>query len=242
MISAGRTDIGNVRKRNEDSLLLNDQLGLFIVADGIGGLFDGHIASRTVTLGINNYIESRLSAESNFSDDSYCQILCEAFEQTNKEISMQIASGQARKMGAACLGVLLRNRKIYFAHAGDCRLYVLRAGHLHKINREHTRVREMMEQGILSEDEAKTHKLRHMITKAVGPMGEVAPDTDNFALQQGDKVVLTTDGLLDVCDEHDIQRFFSEAENPEDGCVNLITFAKQGDAKDNLTVVAVFYD
>ena len=235
MIFAGQTDKGTIRSRNEDFIVVNGTFGLFIVADGIGGLSDGHVASRIAAEETNRFAEQFLRDHPFPELQKSSQMLSDALTNANRLI-YQKAEGQ---MGATCLVALIRAGVLSFAHAGDCKLYLLRRGGLRKLNREHSLVRDLIDDHTLGEDEARTYKYRNVIKQAVGIEEELNPETGHVETRDQDRFILTTDGIPGDLTEAQMVEILTAETDPASACDKLIEEAKKFGGRDNLTVICI---
>jgi serine/threonine protein phosphatase PrpC len=235
-----QTDAGCVRKANEDSgryICPNDaetqssKGTLTIVADGMGGHSSGEVASQmAVELISRNY----------YADDERDApgALRKAVERANTEIF--IASMSNRKffgMGTTVIALVLLNDRAFAAHVGDSRLYRLRDRSLELLTIDHSQVMEMVKQGIISFEEARTHDDKNVILRAVGtqPVVEVEM-SDVFAVKPNDQFLLCSDGLCDMLEDAEIRQIWLDAKDVAGACEQMIEAAKRRGGNDNITV------
>jgi protein phosphatase len=242
---AQRTDIGRTRASNEDNLisvvpedqrLLQARGALFVVSDGMGGHSRGDVASE---LAIQTVKESYYQ---NLHGD-IPTALKEAIERANAAIYQENAAVEARGaasgpgMGATCVAAVLHEQMLYAANVGDSRVYVLHAGQLRQVTRDHSVVARMVERGELSADEARTHEKRNVIYRALGD-ADVAVDLFNEPVEAGDTLILCTDGLCGVVPDADL-RAVVERYDPEESVRQLIARANDAGGPDNVTAIVV---
>lgn len=241
---AQRTDIGRTRASNEDNLvsvvpddqdLLRTRGALFVVSDGMGGHSRGEVASEMAIQGVKEAYYQDL-------EDDIPTALVRAVKQANAAICQENAAEKARgtsqpDMGATCVAAVLHERMLYAANVGDSRVYVLHAGHLRQITRDHSLVAQMVERGELSADEMRTHELRNLIYRSLG-RADVEVDLFTEPVQDGDSVILCTDGLCGVMPDEELQAIV-ERYGPEESVQQLITRANDAGGPDNVTAIVV---
>ncbi|MBW2526763.1 MAG: cyclic nucleotide-binding domain-containing protein [Deltaproteobacteria bacterium] len=241
------SDVGRRRPHNEDSFLLDDGLGLCIVADGMGGHAAGEIASATAVEFIHNELMRNRSAlrgralRGPQSGVTIRQILAllEAAVQTASSRIYALAQTDARKrgMGTTLSLLMVLDSLAYIAHVGDSRIYLIREGSLRQLTEDHTMAAEMVRLGMVTPD--RVHKVPHQnaITRAVGIHPSVNVDTFTLEVLPGDQLLLATDGLTGYLrkDQDLLER--AEQENGDRVVQQLVDFANEGGGKDNITVV-----
>jgi protein phosphatase len=237
---AARTDIGLVRNRNEDSLWIDAVRGWLLLADGMGGHSSGDLAS---SLAIN-YVLSRLltAAEKNENPD-YARELTDSVVDANTAIcSAGKQSATDHSMGATFTGALLRPDEITYAHVGDSRLYLLRDNTLMQLSRDHTLVQEFVDAGHLTVETAQNHPYRGLLTRGLGVHDEVEPDTGICTLHPGDRLLLCTDGLTDMVDEHEVARLLGMPIRADEVVRSLIDAANSAGGRDNVSVIVAWFN
>jgi len=239
--SAGLTDRGKKREKNEDSILLNRELNLYIVADGMGGHERGDVASRMAVLRINELIQEGLSSadEGLLRQDDYIRgVLRDAMAGANREIvEYSRRLGIGRVMGTTASLLLTRNGRAYTGHVGDSRIYRLRNGEIEKLTKDHSRVQELVDMGVIAPEEAEGHYLSHIITRALGSHGSVEVDTGVFDIEDGDSFLLSTDGLFRVMGINEVREVMMSRATAEERCRVLINRTLEGGAPDNVSVI-----
>ncbi|HEY7834233.1 MAG TPA: Stp1/IreP family PP2C-type Ser/Thr phosphatase [Ktedonobacterales bacterium] len=239
--AATLTDVGKRRERNQDNVteyvpddpdLLAERGALFVVADGMGGHAAGEIASQIAVETIREqYFLQR--------DEDIITALARAIEAANNAIFDHAREHQAHGgMGTTCVLVVLAGGRAYFANIGDSRAYLLREGEFRQVTRDHSWVAEQVRAGILTEEQARTHPHRNVITRSLGTQPEITADLFIEIIHEGDRVLLCSDGLHGYVTEDDIQRVVTE-QVPEDGVQRLIDMANANGGPDNITAVIV---
>jgi PPM family protein phosphatase len=242
----GATDPGRKRVNNEDAFLVNDKLGLYAVADGIGGREGGEVASRIAVETLEEAVPDLLgdknrtpAAGSTLNGRPELPALRHAVAVMNRKI-LDAASRSAALggMGTTLTTLLIANKRACVAHIGDSRLYRLSSGRLGQLTNDHSVVAEQVRAGLLSAEKALASPYRHVITKALGIDREAAPDLTDHPLQQGDTFLLCTDGLTDMVADREIASILA-GHSPRDAVNKLIGSANERGGVDNITVVVV---
>ena len=237
---AGLSDVGCQRKDNEDDLTFWYpevpgeflKLGLLaVVADGMGGHEGGREASSLAVQTVRDVFR-----EADRTDPQGA--LLNALREAHRRIrAFAEQHPHLHGMGTTCTAILVRNRHLYFAHVGDTRLYLLRGGRLGRRTRDHSYVGRLVESGVLSRAEAEHHPQRHILTAALGSGEEIFPESPETAveLQNGDLLLLCTDGLWDVVPDQDILPVLV-SQTPEEACRELVRKARENGGPDNITL------
>jgi serine/threonine protein phosphatase PrpC len=249
LISSGKTDKGKTRTNNEDAFLVNDLLGLYAVADGIGGHEGGEVASRLAVEALSSMLREQFAggrSAAAFNDspeaDQYIISLRGAAAFANATIHRVAAEDPALTgMGTTMTAVLLRPRTSFFAHAGDSRAYLFRDGTLRQLTDDHSLVAEQMRAGLITPEQARMSPYRHVITRSFGIHQEVHADLGMFEVDRDDILLLCTDGLTEMVNDDDIARILG-SEMPPASAESLIRLANDNGGVDNVTVVVVRID
>jgi PPM family protein phosphatase len=226
--SAGRTDAGRVRRRNEDSFVLDPPL--FAVADGMGGAQAGEVASRLAAAAFREYHDAdRLEP---------AERVKAIIQEANRRIYERARTdSEASGMGTTVTAAILTNGRVSIGHVGDSRAYRIRNGELEQLTEDHSLVADLMRSGRLTPEEADAHPQRSVITRALGTDAEVDVDTVTVDIEPGDLFLLCSDGLTTMVPEEDILRMAQEADNLDEAARTLVRAANSGGGEDNITVV-----
>jgi protein phosphatase len=246
--SFGGTDTGKKRANNEDSYLLNDQLHLYAVADGVGGSEGGEVASRiaveTIAVAVPDMLgeKDRTPPSGELSTtDPDTMALKYALTLANRNIRReQSHDPKLAGMATTLTSLLLRKGRLFLAHIGDSRAYLLRSGEFKQLTRDHSFVAEQLRAGAITSEQARTSPYRHVITRALGIDEEVKADFTGHALQREDRLLLCTDGLTGMVDDGEIHRLLSTAATPRDVVQKLLTAANDRGGLDNITAVVIW--
>jgi len=243
------SDVGRKRKHNEDSFLVDPSLGLYVVADGMGGHAAGNVASaRCVELVRESLLGARgrmdaLAHESTPQAREAAQIVMErAIEHASSEIyRMARSEPTMRGMGTTCVAMLVSGRKIVLGHVGDSRAYLLRNGRAHQLTEDHSLIQEQLKRGIITRAEAERSEVRNVITRAVGIQASVQVDTLVADMLPGDLFMLCSDGLHGYLREDELAGVLSHGQRP-DLPRSLVALANERGGKDNITALVVSAD
>lgn len=233
-LSASRSEVGNVRKLNEDACLDLPGSGLFVVADGMGGHHAGDYASRTIVETLAGVLPRVRPSE--FIDDIEDRLI-----RVNHELHTRATSGDTPTLtGSTAVALAVFDRFGVCLWAGDSRVYRLRDRQFEQLTRDHSEVQEMIDRGQISVEEAATASNANIITRAVGGTSELHVDLMLTELREGDRYLLCSDGLYKELREADVAADLAAANTPREACDALLARALSGPCSDNVTVVTVF--
>ena len=235
---AGLSDVGRVRKANEDKWLADPGLNLFLVTDGMGGEFAGGLASEVVVKTLPALIKKRLSGCRNISDTKAA--ITAALVDASTMLRDQ-SNGQPglEGMGATIALALVRKSRALIAHMGDSRCYLFREQKLKRITKDHSLVQLLIDSGELSAKDAAAHPSRGQLTRFVGMPGEALPEINSMLLNPEDVLILCSDGLTGMLSEEEMAQILNSYPTPQDACAHLIEGANKVGGKDNITVLIV---
>jgi serine/threonine protein phosphatase PrpC len=247
IISYGATDPGKKRSNNEDAYLLNDTLGLYAVADGIGGNEGGEVASRIAVETLEAAMPDLLGDANRtppsgvlMNVDARLAALRQVITLSNREIRQAREQNPALSgMGTTLTALLLRNKQAYIAQIGDSRAYLLRAGKFAQLTNDHSYVAEQVAAGILTLQQARLSPYRHVITRALGIDDEAQADFTAHALKQDDRILLCSDGLTEMVDDAEIGKILAGSP-PQGAAQKLVAAANDRGGVDNITVVVAW--
>jgi protein phosphatase len=244
--SAGITDVGRKRNHNEDSYLIDEELQLFVVADGMGGHAGGGTASRIAVETIDRELRlARESSENPFRVNAPLQDspLPEAIRNAVESACLAIFSAaqedpQLTGMGTTVIALLVKGDQAFFAHVGDSRAYLIRGELIQQISEDHSLVNEQIKAGMITPEEAKHSRYKNIITRSVGFEEEVQVDVMGLTLETGDTFVLCSDGLANMIDDEELRKVVDRT--PLDGAAQkLVEMANERGGDDNITVILV---
>ena len=240
------TDPGPVRENNEDNFFVDEDAGLFVVADGMGGHAAGEVASRVAVDTIRELLqggidpdETRLDRQMQDPADVLRERLRYAMNQASARIRREAQLNPAYAgMGTTVAVLLIEGGHAHVAHVGDSRIYLMRDGALSRLTRDHTVVQQEIDAGRLTPELARQVPHRNYLTQSVGYHGPVEPDTATRPVQSGDVFILCSDGLTDPLDDPRIGELIRQT-HPSDLAETLVNQAVAGGGEDNITVVTV---
>ena len=248
---AVRTDPGLRRTSNEDSYCTRPDLGLFTVADGMGGHVAGEVASRVAVETIQNFIAETAGADKNrtwpFPFEPALSLeanrLKAAFRLANRQLANAMAdSADLRGMATTASAVLAGKDTACVGHVGDSRIYALRAGALQQITDDHSWVEEQVRAGTMTASAARQHPWRNVVTRALSGGNDPEIDTVELSPAPGERFLLCSDGLSGVVSHEAIAQILAEEAPLDTICERLIAAANQGGGPDNITVLVLQVD
>lgn len=247
-VAAAKTDVGQKRQGNEDRFCLDPALGLYVVADGMGGHAAGEVASRLAVETIREWMGKYLSgADAAIVGPAAAAGSAEAnFLLSSIRLANRIIFDSAKDrheyagMGTTVVAVLARDDRFVLAHVGDSRIYRIRRDDIFQISRDHSFVQEQVDSGMMSAAEAHQSQYRHMITRALGLKESVDVDLTEQPARPGDVLLLCSDGLSDLLDDEDmLAAVRAHADNLDKACQALVDRANSKGGDDNITVLVV---
>lgn len=248
--TAGMTDVGLKREGNEDSFSVEDSLRLYIVADGMGGHLAGEVASQIAVEMINKsyrkWVEKETPEDELFGSydptlTRHGNYILSSIKLANRVVhEMAVEYEQYHGMGTTVVILLITPTLIIAANVGDSRIYLVRDGVIERLSKDHTIVNEQVEMGVMTEEEAATSPLKHILTRNLGSAEDVEPDIFEIEPSSNDRFVLCSDGLTDLVDDDEIFEMVQRAADPEPLCRQFIETALKRGGHDNTTVVSVF--
>lgn len=240
----GATDRGMVRKQNQDTFRwtkLNDSQFLAVVCDGMGGAKSGDVASKLASEVFEADISQ--SVEPDMDQQSIVKMLVDGVKSANRAVYEQsLVSPDFKGMGTTLVAVFLQGSAAYIINVGDSRCYYLSEGEVSQVTEDHSVVGLMVARGQISEEEARTHPNKNLITRAVGTEPDVECDCFYLGLDQGEYLLLCSDGLSNMVSRPEMLFEITHGENGTRCCQRLIDIAKNRGAPDNVTVVLMKYE
>ena len=230
--SFGITDVGKVRKLNEDSLLDRPEIGLWVVADGMGGHEGGDVASQMIVSSLGKIHEG-------ITLDRYIDDIEDRLLKVNKCLIAKAGESEKQMtIGSTVVGMVAYDKFCTFFWAGDSRLYRLRNGALRQLTTDHSQVEIYIEQGLINRNQAATHPHGNMITRAVGAADDLCIDFDIQKMQSGDRYMLCSDGLTKHLEDLEFEEMLNEG-SVEESCKELIALTLERGAGDNVTTIVI---
>ena len=251
VVCEARSDVGRKRKGNEDSLFLNSEQRLYVVADGMGGHAAGEVASRVAVDAINEFVtltggneeitwpfglDESISYEGNRLKTAIRHANRRVLEATRE-------SAEYEGMATTVAAVLLDDDTAHLAHVGDSRIYLWSGGEISQLTNDHSWVNEQIQSGVISAEQARSHPLRNVVTRALGGRSDLLVDIQQRRMRAGDVLLLCSDGLTTMIGDDDIARILGGA--PGDvarAATALVDEANQRGGEDNITVVLIRFE
>jgi protein phosphatase len=239
VLMTGCTDTGRVREHNEDAIAWDAPAGLAVLADGMGGHNAGDVASRMAVDGLMSRIAKHCPPDHAISDCA--PIVLDAVQATNVEIFARAQRDPTcAQMGTTLALALIRGRQLLTAHVGDSRVYRLREGALSCLTQDHSLVRQLVNEGAMTEDEARHSPYTSVITRAIGSHAAVDAELHEFSIEAGDIYVLCSDGLYNVVADAELRELIAEANSDWTmAAQQLVARANDCGGRDNISVIVV---
>jgi serine/threonine protein phosphatase PrpC len=245
------SDVGRKRKGNEDSLFVNPEQHLFVVADGMGGHAAGEIASKVAVDSINEFvcltggdeeITWPFGLDENISYDG--NRLKTAIRYANRKVlEATKEKSEYEGMATTVAAVLVDGDSGNIGHVGDSRVYLVRDGEISQLTSDHSWVNEQIQSGVISPDQARTHPLRNVVTRALGGKPDLQVDMQQHKAKAGDILLLCSDGLTTMIADDEISRLMRESGGDVDKAAqSLVSSANAKGGEDNITVLLIRFD
>ncbi|MBM7855746.1 protein phosphatase [Desulfohalotomaculum tongense] len=229
------TEVGLVRPDNEDNLLICADIGLFVVADGMGGHQAGEVASREALLCLEEQVRKMLPEAGDRG-----QMMIQAMHRANKHV-YDLASKNAglHGMGTTVTACLLGDKEVLVAHVGDSRAYLLRDNKITQVTDDHSLVGELVKNGSITEELAQIHPKRNILTQAVGVLPSIDVDLYRIPLHKDDKLLLCTDGLTNHLKGSEINEIVNNSRDLNDAVKKLANAALEQGGTDNVSIILI---
>jgi len=241
-----RTDTGKVRPHNEDSVFAAADLGLAVVADGMGGYNAGEVASGMATSLLGTALERLFGERAGSGRNSGRRVwdhdvLDQEISRVNDTIyDTALTQPQCSGMGTTLVMVLFHDNGMTVAHLGDSRLYRLRGDEFQQITRDHSLLQEQIDSGLITPEQARLSRNKNLVTRALGVDPGVEPEIRDYDVQVGDIYLLCSDGLPDMVEDEDIAMTLSSLSSNLEVCADhLVDMANDNGGRDNISVVLI---
>jgi protein phosphatase len=245
------SDVGRKRKGNEDALILNEDQKLYVVADGMGGHAAGEVASRVAVEAIAEFValtggnqeitwpfglDDSISYEGNRLKTAVRHANSRVLEATRE-------SAEYEGMATTVAAVLVDGETANLAHVGDSRIYLYHGGTIEQLTRDHSWVNEQIETGAISPEQARSHPLRNVVTRALGGRADLLVDIQSRRMAPGDILLLCSDGLTTMVHDAEIARILGEAGGDvQKAAAALVREANDKGGEDNITVLLLKFE
>lgn len=229
------TEVGLVRPNNEDSLLICPDIGLFVVADGMGGHRAGEVASRKALAIFEQQLRARLAENTDIK-----QAMLQGVDEVNRQIyQISLQDSALQGMGTTITACLVQEHRALVAHVGDSRAYLIRNKEVSQITNDHSLVGELVKSGSITEELAQVHPRRNVLTQAVGVTNTVDIDLYTVPLLKDDQILLCTDGLTNHVKRDEIFNIIENIVDPQQAVKKLANTALEQGGTDNITIILI---
>jgi protein phosphatase len=243
----GATDVGRRRETNEDQYLVDPAIGVYAVADGMGGHAAGEVASQlaietlSAALRRDGWPDTTSEGSEQERKTRTALSIRQAIAEANRKICEAVVDhAEWKGMGTTLVALAISGTSAIIGHVGDSRAYLVRAGQLSRLTSDHSWVNEQVKLGLLSPEDAQRHPWRNIVTRALGNRTEVDVDLLEQPIEPNDLFLLCSDGLNTMLRDGEIRTILEKhADNPEDACTELIAAANARGGEDNITVVVL---
>jgi protein phosphatase len=245
------SDVGRKRSANEDNYFADGELNLFVVADGMGGHAAGEVASKIAVESIQDFVRNTSADRDITWPYEFDETLSMAGNRLKSAIQtahakvLEVTSQKKEFQGMATtvVSILVENAKAQVAHVGDSRAYLVREGKLIQLTSDHSWVNEQLRTGAITSQQARNHPYRNIVTRALGGPNPVDVDVTEEPMQEGDIILLCSDGLNTmITDENILDIVHRNKEDLDLACQELINTANQNGGEDNVTAILIKYN
>jgi protein phosphatase len=235
----GVSDVGRRRRNNEDTIGWDAEYGLAVVADGMGGNNAGEVASATVVRTVKSDLRAAMRLGGGDSDRVAMSRLCtEVVRRANQRVlAAAMRDPKLQGMGTTIAMLLVSDRFVTLAHAGDSRVYRLRAERFECLTRDHSMISDLVQRGSLSEEEARTSNHRNVLTRAIGLGSDLVVDVAQHDIHPGDTFLLCSDGLTGAVSDPELAALLGRDEDLADACRAAVDLANERGGHDNISIV-----
>ena len=235
LLDAAQSDVGRKRRVNEDRYALAPDLGFYLVADGMGGHTAGQVASELAATAALRSVRALDGAGASLAEK-----LRYAIASANREVFTTAQRRPERAgMGTTVVGLLAEEGRAALAHVGDSRAYLVRSGRIRQLTHDHSLVGELLRRREITEEDAREHPHRHVLTRALGVRRSVEPDLMELSLEPDDLFVLCSDGLTSHVGDAEIAALLDGEGDLHAACGRLVDLANERGGDDNITVVLI---
>lgn len=239
--AAAKTDVGLVRRSNQDSFGVDEALGLYVVCDGMGGAAGGEVASSLAVQTFLATAKQELAATTALNGERNRDCLWRATRAANRAVRMRASYDvQYRGMGTTLVAARVEGSSLLLVNVGDSRAYMVRKGVARQMTTDHSYVAESVRRGLMTPEQAARSTMQSVITRAVGAEDDVTPDLFTETLADGDAVLLCSDGLTRHVNAEQIAEVLGKpGQSAMESCHVLIELAKQTGGSDNITCLVI---
>lgn len=232
--SSSKTDVGEIRSENQDFVLIDDEYALFLLADGMGGHLGGKVASSLAVREAHSYLRENLSI-------SAIPRITQSIKCAHNKVLAKGDSPDTRNMGTTLEIGLIEGSFFYWGHVGDSRIYLARENQCFQITKDDTLAFTLVQQGLLTEEQAKSAHLNSRLTNTVGADPHLRISTGSFTIQKGDRILISSDGLHDVIPAQSLRRSLTDFP-PNEALGRMIDEANSKGGPDNISGIIIEID
>lgn len=236
--------MGKVRKNNEDYCMgeilqtEDDCIGVFALADGMGGHNKGEVASKIAVESIIDFLKENISQSGGIKMDYLDDIIKQGYNYANKKIyTKALEDNSCKGMGTTLVVAVIYQNDVIIANVGDSRGYLLKGDSFRKITKDHSVVEELVKAHLITEEEARFHPRRNQITRAMGAEEIIIVDIFREKVEKDDILLLATDGLTGCVEDESIKNIIKQDKDIKEICQDLINEANNNSGKDNISVI-----
>lgn len=241
--AAGMSDVGRCRQTNQDQFLVDTGLGVYAIADGMGGHAAGEVASDLAITALLDSLTDSASDAHPQTPDEVASRLRDALHRGNLKIcESMVTRAEWRGMGTTMVALCTIGDTAVLGHVGDSRAYLLRDGALTQLTSDHSWVNEQVKLGLLTHEQAQRHPMRNIVTRALGNQSQVEVELHEEPIRPGDVFVLCSDGLNGMLTDAEIREVLLAHETPNAACRALVERANANGGEDNITVVILRHE
>lgn len=245
--AAGKTDVGLVRKNNEDNFGYDTRTGIYVVCDGMGGQAAGEVASKMAVDTVLGYFRQQEKGHGSevlgrgFAEVSErANALANAVQLANKAIREAAASENGKAgMGCTIVAACIEGNLYSIAHVGDSRIYLVRGGAIQQLTTDHSLVMEQVRRGMITLEEADSSEMQNVIMRALGSEDSVEPDLADLSFEENDTLLLCCDGLSRFVKDAAMLEVITKSKHLDEACSALIEAAKAAGSDDNITCILI---
>ena len=239
MRTANLTDRGRRRPTNEDSVRTCDDLNFFMIADGVGGNRSGEIASQSALDALEKFIRHNPPEWLGSREEIFRYFRAAVTYVNQFIIKLSEVKPQYAGMATTLAFAYIREKEMYVANVGDSRVYLAHGDMIQQITDDHTYVNDLVKMGAITKDEAHLHARKNVITRAIGANANNEPDCFSVPLEEGDRVLLCSDGLYDEVDDETMLKVLTATDDMERCAEKLVAMANENGGNDNISVICV---
>ena len=236
--------VGKVRKNNEDYCMgeiiqtEDDCIGIFALADGMGGHKKGEVASKIAVDSIIDFLKENILKSCGIKMDYLDDVIKQGYNYANQKIFDKVSEDSSCEgMGTTLVVAVIYKDDMIMANVGDSRGYLLHNDEFRRITRDHSVVEELVNANLITEEEARVHPRRNQITRAMGAEEIIIVDIYREKVEKGDMILLATDGLTGCVGDEDIKNIIKQDKDIKEICEDLINQANDNSGKDNISVI-----